>query len=126
MYHDFNNYDNKDKYRLVNLGYRNRNRDGATIKYACEKLKQRPEKNKILIVVTDGEPSEVGFHKDKEEDEDVRLTVQEESKDVMIFGAVIDGDLEVMEYMYYDKILDLTDLEKLPMALCKLIKRNTY
>ncbi len=124
IYHDFENYDNKDKYRLVNMKNRNRNRDGATIHYACEKLKQRDEKHKILIVITDGAPTEIGYHQDKIEEEDVRLTVQEQSKDVLIFGAVIDGNVNTMEYMYQDKILDLTDLDGLPNALCKLIRRN--
>ena len=124
IYHDFNNYDHKDKYRRINIKYRNRNRDGATIKYACEKLKQREEKHKILIVITDGAPTEIGFHHVESEEDDVRLTVKEESKDILIFGAVIDGEIEAMEYMYKDRILDLTDLKKLPNALCKLIKRN--
>lgn len=124
IYHDFNGNSNRDQYKLVGIGYGGFNMDGAAIGYCCEKLKSRPEKEKILIVITDGQPSEIGFHTEETEPYiDTAKTIKDYEKKIHIFGAVIDGDMDVMKYMYGDRVFDLCDLNKLPVALNSLIKR---
>lgn len=39
------------------------NRDGLALKAACDALAQRPEDNKILIVLSDGKPNDVGTNR---------------------------------------------------------------
>lgn len=42
------------------------NRDGLAIKSVCDKLSERREENKILIVLSDGKPNDVKIGKDRE------------------------------------------------------------
>lgn len=123
-YHMFEDIDHKDKYRLASIDAKAGNRDGAAITYCCKKLQERPEKRKILIVITDGEPAEVGFHSHCGAVEDTRLTVKKFSRDITIFGAVIDGNMVKMKQIYDNRILDLTDLDTLPIGLTSLIRRS--
>lgn len=124
IYHDFNENSDRNRYKLVGIGCGGFNMDGAAIGYCCEKLKNRPEKEKILIVITDGQPSEIGFHTEETAPYiDTAKTIKDYEKKIHIFGAVIDGDMDVMKYMYCDRVFDLRDLDKLPVSLSSLIKR---
>lgn len=123
VYHDFVNHDRMDKFRLSSIEAISGNRDGAAIAYMCEKLKKRSEKRKILIVITDGIPAEIGFNVGCNAVEDTRITVSKYTKDIQIFGAVIDGEIDTMRRIYGEKVLDLCDLSKLPIQLTALIKR---
>ncbi len=123
VYHDFEEAGNRDKYRLAGISERNGNRDGAAITYCCEKLLKRPEKDKVLIVISDGEPTEVGFH-DCDAMEDTILTVKEYSrKKIQVFGAVIDGNMENIRRIYGDRTMDVTDISDLGKELSGLVKR---
>ena len=123
LYHDFNEVDGKDKYRLAGITDEDGNRDGAAIAYMSEKLLKCPESDKVLIVISDGMPTESGFYS-CDAKEDTILTIQKyRKKGVNIIGAVIDEYESIADI--YGKIhcLDLTDLCKLPIALSALVKR---
>lgn len=121
---DFDEVDKTAKFRLGSIYAGGRNRDGAAISYCAERLLSRPEKNKVLIVISDGFPTECGFHNYVTYMEDARLTVDEYSKrGITIFGAVIDGDFNSIKNIYGDKTMDLTDLANLPRTLSNLVKR---
>ena len=124
VYHDFDEPDRKDRYRLGGVSCINRNRDGAAIAYGCEKLLKRPETQKILIVISDGLPTETSFHPEMSDEADAATVAKEYSKrKVSIFGAVIDGDVERIRNIYGKHMMDLTDLSRLPQELGSLVAR---
>ena len=124
VYHDFDEPDRKDRYRLGGVSCINRNRDGAAIAYGCEKLLKRPETRKILIVISDGLPTENSFHPEMSDEADAATVAKEYSKrKVSIFGAVIDGDVERIRNIYGKHMMDLTDLSRLPQELGSLVAR---
>lgn len=124
VYHDFEEPDKKDRYRLGGVSSDARNRDGAAIAYGCEKLLKRPETQKILIVISDGLPTETSFHPELEYEADAAAVAKEYSRrKVTIFGAVIDGNVERIRNIYGKHTMDLTDLSRLPQELGSLISR---
>ena len=123
VYHDFEEIGKKDCFRLAGISDNNGNRDGAAITYCCEKLLKRTEADKVLIVISDGEPAEVGFY-DTDALNDTKLTVKEYSrKGITVFGAVIDGNIAKIRKIYGDKTMDITDLSNLGRELTGLIRR---
>ena len=123
LYHDFDEVDGNDKYRLAGITDECGNRDGAAIAYMCEKLLKRPEADKVLIVISDGQPTECGFFSVNAK-EDTMITLQKyRKKGVNIIGAVIDDYDSVEEIYGRMNCLNLTDLTKLPTALSALVKR---
>ena len=124
VFHDFEEPDKKDRYRIEGVSSCGRNRDGAAIAYGCEKLLKRPEKQKILIVISDGLPTENSFHPGMSYEEDAAAVVNDYSrKKLIIFGAVIDGNVEGIRRIYGKHTMDLTDLSHLPQELGSLVSR---
>ena len=70
-YAEFDGFDNDDKYRMMDIGARGSNRDGAALRFVAEQLSKRPEAVKILILVSDGQPADDGYY-GTEAEEDLR------------------------------------------------------
>ena len=97
------------------------NRDGAALRYVAERLMTRPEPIKLLIITSDGQPAAHGYY-GTEAEADLRGIKQEYSrKGIQIFAAAIGNDKENIQRIYKDGFLDITNLEKLPVNLGRLI-----
>ena len=123
-YVDFDTIDNNDKYRLVDIQARYGNIDGAAITYVGNKLLQRPEQRKVLIVISDGEPAGCSFYDSDDCNKDTTLAAQKYRKlGINVFGAIVDEYDSVAEI--YDKkyAFDCRKDETLEKELIKLIKR---
>lgn len=104
---DYDNVDNNDRYRLMETYSNGCNEDGLAIGYCCEKLLERPEDEKVLIVISDGAPS--AEITDVDSMSLAIETVQKyRTKKVRIFGAVIDGNFAAIRKIYGDQTLDCT------------------
>ncbi len=122
-YAEFESYDDKDRYRLMDIGARGSNRDGAALRYVAERLSKRNEEVKILILVSDGQPSDWGYYGTAAE-EDLRGIKQEyQKKDIVFVAAAIGDDKQNIERIYGDSFLDITDLNQLPTKLTNVVKR---
>lgn len=123
-YAEFDSFDDDDKYRLMDIGARSCNRDGAALRYIAEKLSKRPEEAKILILVSDGQPNGTGYVGTAAE-EDLRGIKQEyQRKGIMLVAAAIGEDKESIERIYGDSFMDITDLNQLPVKLTAVVKRH--
>lgn len=62
MLHCFRDYDDGEGSNQNILQFRafGENRDGLAIRAVCDSLKERPEENKILIILSDGRPNNLG------------------------------------------------------------------
>ncbi len=122
-YAEFDSIDNDDKYRLMDIAARGCNRDGAPLRFVAEQLSKRPEEVRILILVSDGQPSAPGYGGTAAE-EDLRGIKQEyKRKNILFVAAAIGDDKLNIERIYGDSYLDITDLNELPAKLTNVIKR---
>lgn len=120
-YAEFDSIDNKDQYRLMDMSARSGNRDGAALRYVAERLMTRPEQIKLLIIISDGQPAASGYY-GTEAEADLRGIKKEYSrKGIKLFAAAIGSDKPNIQRIYTDSFLDITNLEKLPVNLGRLI-----
>ena len=123
-YAEFDGFDSDDRYRLMNIGARGSNRDGAALRFVAERLSKRPEAVKILILVSDGQPADTGYDGTAAE-EDLRGIKQEyQRKGVVFVAAAIGDDKPNIQRIYGDSFLDITDLEQLPGKLTAVVKKH--
>ena len=120
-YAEFDSVDNKDQYRLMDMSARCGNRDGAALRYVAERLMTRPEAIKLLIIISDGQPAGDDYY-GTEAEADLRGIKKEYSaKGIQLFAAAIGSDKPNIQRIYGDSFLDITNLEKLPINLSRLI-----
>ena len=123
-YAEFDSIDNQDRYRIMDIQSRDSNRDGAALRFVAEKLLQRPEQAKLLILVSDGQPADYGYSGSAAE-EDLRGIKQEYTrKGITFVAAAIGDDKPSIERIYGDSFLDITDLSQLPTKLTSVVKRH--
>lgn len=122
-YSEFDTIDREDQYRLVDISSRIENRDGAALRFVAERLSKRTEELKLLILVSDGQPSDIGYDGTAAE-EDLRGIQQEyRRKGILFVAAAIGDDKENIERIYGESFLDITDLNQLPVKLTQVVKR---
>lgn len=120
-YAEYDSIDNKDQYRLMDMSARCGNRDGAALRYVAERLMTRPEAVKLLIIISDGQPAGDDYY-GTEAEADLRGIKKEYSaKGIQLFAAAIGSDKPNIQRIYGDGFLDITNLEKLPVNLGRLI-----
>ena len=122
-YAEFDSLDTSDRYRLMDMSARNGNRDGAALRYVAEHLSKRPENQKLLIIISDGQPADYGYY-GTEAEADLRGIKKEYSKKgIILFAAAIGSDTENIKRIYQDGFLDITKLEELPKNMALLVKQ---
>ena len=122
-YAEFDCIDRDDKYRIMDIASRGSNRDGAALRFVAEQLSKRTEDVRILMLVSDGQPADVGYSGTAAE-EDLRGIKQEYKRKGLLFvAAAIGEDKPNIERIYGDSFLDITDLNQLPVKLTAVIKR---
>ena len=123
-YAEFEGIDDDDKYRLMDITARSNNRDGMALRFLAEKLVRRPEQEKILILVSDGQPADDDYYGNVA-DEDLRQTVKEYTRKGLLFiAAAIGDDKPEIERIYGDAFMDISDLSTLPEKLTSVIKKH--
>lgn len=120
-YSEFDSLDNQDCYRLMDMCPRSGNRDGAALRFVAEHLLKRPEKLKILILISDGQPAGTGYYGTAAEADLRAIKKEYQKKGILLFAAAIGTDKERIKRIYQDGFLDISDLNKLPKLLPKLI-----
>lgn len=122
-YAEFDAIDQDDRYRMMDISARDSNRDGAALRYVAEQLAKRTEDVKLLMLVSDGQPADIGYYGTAAE-EDLRGIKQEyQRKGILFVAAAIGNDKENIERIYGNSFLDISDLNKLPVKLAGIIKR---
>ena len=121
-YCEFDSTDGKDKYRLMDIKARGCTRDGAALRYIMERLVRRPEEQKILFVISDGEPCSNNYEGEPAK-ADIRSIVKEyEKKGIKTIACAIGSDKkEILSIYGENRFLDITDLSQLPRTMTKKI-----
>lgn len=122
-YRDFDDDDNA-KFKLPSLSARYNNRDGFALKFALEKLQNRPEERKLLIIISDGQPAAKNYG-GREAIKDMQSII-DDYKHTQIIAAAIGSDQEVIEEIYGRKrFLECSDLTNLGEKLVKILQKSS-
>lgn len=115
--------DSNDRYRILQLQPKGSNRDGVALIYMGEKLLQRPEKHKILTIISDGFPN-ANYYRGEEAKRDlIKIKKNLTKKGVTFLAAAIGADKDAIRNIYEEAFLDISDIEKLPVLLSKQVIR---
>nr|WP_303040312.1 hypothetical protein [Enterocloster clostridioformis] len=120
-YAEFDSVDGKDRYRIMDMSPRCSNRDGAAIRFVAERLKTRPEDLKMLFLVSDGQPAALNYSGDLAKQDLKALKGDLKRQGILLFAAAIGDDREVIEDIYQDGFLNISDLSRLPLSITKKI-----
>lgn len=120
-YAEFNSVDGKDRYRIMDMSPKGCNRDGAAIRFVAERLKTRPEELKMLFLVSDGQPSGLFYSGDLAKEDLKTLKSNLKRQGILLFAAAIGADRKVIEEIYQDGFLNISDISKLPVRIAKKI-----
>ncbi|XBX07608.1 hypothetical protein QMP26_05435 [Enterocloster clostridioformis] len=120
-YAEFDSVDGKDRYRIMDMSSRGSNRDGAAIRFVAERLKTRPEDLKMLFLVSDGQPAALNYSGDLAKQDLKALKGDLKRQGILLFAAAIGDDREVIEDIYQDGFINISDLSRLPLSITKKI-----
>lgn len=121
-YCEFDSVDGNDKYRLMDVKARSCNRDGAGILYMSERLAKRPETQKILFVISDGQPNDTGYGGNAAREDMASIVAMYEKKGVQTIACAIGDDKPNIKAIYgEDRFFDISDLNELPHTMAKKI-----
>ena len=120
-YADFDCVDGKDHLRIMEMKVGDSNRDGAALRFVGEKLLNREEEIKILVLISDGQPRAYQYS-----GVDARNDLQQakrdlEKKGVKLFAAAIGEDKKQIEAIYKDGFLNISDLKRMPGKIAGLL-----
>lgn len=123
-YVEYDAFHDLDRYRLADIQARDTNRDGAALRYVGEHLLKRPERNKILILVSDGYPSHTHYW-GNEAEKDLRAFHSDfVRRGGLLIAAAIGDDKDAIHRIYGQSFMDITDLPTFPLHLTQYLKRH--
>lgn len=124
VYTDFLKAGKRDKYRLAKLSTGGCNRDGAALEVVANLLNARPERTKLLIIISDGKPNDDSYGGDSAAKDIKDIVARNRRRGVEIVAAAIGDDKEYLKKIYGDQFLDITDLSTFPKAMVKIVKKR--
>lgn len=124
-YVDFESRDADEKYALMNIQARSNNRDGMALRIISDRLIHAPQRNKLIISISDGQPKAMPDYTGEKAGRDMKETLQEYGrKGIRFLAAAIGQDKEAIRELYgAENTLDITDLKQLPARLVQIIAR---
>lgn len=81
-------------------------------------LKKQDQEDKLVIIITDGEP--------EEETATCRATVKKLSANAKVYGLAIGTGRSALAQIFGTRYIGIDSLEKLPKELCKIIEKNLF
>lgn len=124
VFSDFNSVGNNDKYRLCGMSAGGCNRDGMAIDIACNLLAKRPEKVKLFIIISDGRPNDGGYCGTVAFDDMKSIVAKYRRRGVETLAAAIGEDKDIIESIYGNGFIDVSDIEKLPKTMTAIVKKR--
>lgn len=91
---------------------------GEALGYMPKFLQKQTETDKLLIVITDGEPNGGPALS--------KIMVNKISNDAKVYGLAIGDGTEQLSKIFGSKYIGIDSLEKLPKELCKIIEKNLF
>lgn len=114
----------QDRYALAAMESGGCNRDGLPLWVCADLLSQRPEKIKLMIVISDGLPYHNGYEGDTALTDITSTVGFYRRRGVLIYGAAIDGDRDAIGKFYGRSFISIDNLSLLPKTLVRLIRQH--
>lgn len=121
-YADFDSIDGKDRYRIMSLEPSGCNRDGLAYRFIGNRLQERPEMHKLLIMMSDGQPNDSGYGGAVARDDLYSAKCMFERRGIHTFAAAIGEDKEVIKDIYGNGFLNISEISKLPIQMVRLVQ----
>ena len=121
---EFDSMDGKDKYRIMDAKSCGANRDGVAVRYMGEMLLARPEKQKLLILISDGLPNGLDYSGIAAKKDLRKIKANLTRRGVLFLAAAIGDDKAAIQDIYEEAFLDISDLKKLPEKLAKQVLKK--
>lgn len=120
--------DEHDRYRILDLKCRGANRDGTALIYMGAKMLNRYERQKILLLISDGLPNANYYNNEGAKQDLKKIKKDLKRKGITFMAAAIGADKQAIEEIYQESFIDISDLNKMPSILSKkmlsLIRRE--
>ena len=113
--------DKNDRYRIAALHPDGANRDGVALKFMGQKLLKRTEKQKLLVLISDGLPNSNRYKGEMAKKDLCAIKKGLTGKGIVFLAAAIGADKEKIREIYREAFLDISDVEKLPVMLTKQV-----
>lgn len=125
-YTDIDKMDSNDRYRLMRIQARSNNRDGMALRIMAERLVVAPQRTKLLISISDGQPKAMDDYTGSYAVTDMQQTIEEyERKGITFLAAAIGQDRDVISEIYgNERYLDITNFHEFPAKLVRIIARH--
>lgn len=111
--------DREDRYRILMVKPSGANRDGTALLYAGHRLLKRPERKKILFLISDGFPNATLYRGEEAKKDLLEIKKRLNKKGITFLAAAIGSDKESISEIYQEAFLDISDLGKLPAVLSR-------
>lgn len=114
-----------NKYCLMDISGRSNNRDGMILRILANKLVKAPQRIKLLISISDGQPRSLPDYSGEKAISDMREVISEfRRKGVIFLSAAIGHDKETICNIYgQEHFIDISDLKQLPVRLVHIISK---
>lgn len=110
-----------ERLKLLNIAARANNCDGYSIRYATEILKKNRSENKLLIVLSDGQPAASNYYDGVA---DTKQAIRDAKKTANVLGVAIgNADTETIHYMYEKDFLNISNIDELFAGLSKKLQK---
>lgn len=115
----------EDRFSVPSMNPGGCNRDGLALKLAAKIAKKRPEKNKVLLSITDGYPSDSGYGGDSARTDMLQIGRRLKNEGVNLIGIAVseDEDENSVISSCYKESMGVTDVTQLPMKLLGLFTK---
>lgn len=125
-YIDFEGTSLNDKYSLMTIEGRSNNRDGMALRILAQKLVNAPQKTKLLISISDGQPKALPDYSGDLAVADMKSVIGEYGrKDVLFLSAAIGQDKDTICDIYgQEHFIDISNLQQLPSRLVQVISKH--
>ena len=123
-YAEFDSVDDSDAYRLMKIKAKRNNRDAMALRFVAEHLMARPEEEKMLIIISDGQPAAWNYYGEKACEELSSLAAEYVRMGIKFVAAAIGNDKPQISEIYGDAFLNISNLDELPELLTRIIKQQ--
>ena len=124
VFSDFHNVTRKNRLALAQMYPRSSNRDGMAIEVSSFLLKKRPERIKMLFVISDGQPNDTGYQGEAAMRDIQSIVKRYKKAGIETFAVAIGDDKEQIHAIYGDGFIDISELSKLPKVLTNVVKKR--
>lgn len=114
-----------DRRTLPYIRARCQNRDGPAIRWAASQLKKRPERKKLLIVISDGAPCADDYHSE-EAIYDTKSAIREAKRLFDVAGIILEAGTatDTLHTMYGDDFVECSNASDLKNKIMKVIRQE--